>query len=164
MKQYEIVINPSNPSSESFSFKDEVEEGIFVLRLNSGKYFIDYSPWVAKYMREASFGIYKNNYLNFDRPVEFVSFYRLGTSVAKNNFNSPEMRLSKQAMLNQFQDSIYIAYAQEYGIEQVVSSRWMVYGKEGHESKTAFIDSLLKPYNYQEILTDAVAPKEGTLN
>ena len=115
-------------------------------------------------MREASFGIYKNNYLQFDKPVEVIEFYRLGTSLSKNNYNTPEMRLSKQAMLSQFQDSIFINLAQEYGIEQVVSSRWMVYGKEGHESKTAFIDSLLKPYNYQEILTDAVAPKEGSVH
>jgi len=163
-RQYEIVTNPQNPASDNHSFSDEIEEGIFVLKLNSGKYFIDYSSWVAKTMREMSFGIFRSNYLQDDRPIEFVEFYRLGTSLSRTNNYSPEMKLSKQSMLAQFQDSILINYAQRYGIEQVVSSRWMVYGKDGHENKTAFVDSLLKPYNYQEILTDAEAPKEGSLN
>ena len=64
MKQYDIVTNPQNPASDVHSFKDEVQEGIFVVKLKSGKYFIDYSTWVAKTMREYSFSIYRQNYCN----------------------------------------------------------------------------------------------------
>ena len=65
MKQYDIITNPSNPASDTH-FKDEVQEGIFVVKLKSGKYFIDYSTWVAKTMREYSFGIYRQELLQQD--------------------------------------------------------------------------------------------------
>ena len=162
MKQYDIVTNPQNPASDVHSFKDEVQEGIFVVKLKSGKYFIDYSTWVAKTMREYSFGIYRQELLQQDPPIEFVEFFRLGTSQKRNT--SPEYRISKQAMLGEFHNAIYVNYAQRYGVEHVISSRWLVYGKKGHEGKTAFIDNLLNHYNYQEILADVDTPKESTLN
>ena len=39
MKQYDIITNPSNPASDTHSYKDEVQEGIFVIKLKSGKYY-----------------------------------------------------------------------------------------------------------------------------
>ena len=45
-----------------------------------------------------------------DPPIEFVEFFRLGTSNSKNN--NPEFRLSKQAMLGEFHNAIYVNYAQ----------------------------------------------------
>ena len=162
MKQYDIITNPSNPASDTHSYKDEVQEGIFVVKLKSGKYFIDYSTWVAKTMREYSFGIYRQELLQQDPPIEFVEFFRLGTSNSKNN--NPEYRISKQQMLGEFQNAIFVNYAQRYGVEHVISSKWMVYGKEGHEGKTAFIDNLLNHYDYQEILADVPRSNDPSLN
>ena len=67
-------------------------------------------------------------------------------------------------MLGEFQNAIFVNYAQRYGVEHVISSKWMVYGKEGHEGKTAFIDNLLNHYDYQEILADVPRSNDPSLN
>ena len=163
-KQYKIVINNGLPNSEAFTFNDDVEEGVYVLELESGNFYIDYSPFIARTLRTVRFGFYKNEYLRVNKPINFVEYYKTGSSQAVSNFNLPEVKLSKQKMLSEFQDAIFFSYVNKHGINKVVSSRWMVYGKKGHEHKTDYVDAFIKAYNYQEILTDAVAPKEGSLN
>ena len=153
MKQYDITVDSGLPSSKVHSFRDIPEEGLATVKLQSGKIYLFHSSFMAKKLRTWDLGIHENEYLRVDNPKSFGQFWKLGTNSRQVFGAAPEVRKIKSDNLNEFHDAIFFNLAQNYGADAVISERWLQYGKYGHEKKTEFADSHIKPtMDYNSIL------------
>ena len=81
--QYSLTTDAGLPTSENHTFNDD-GEGIAIFKLQSGRYYITHSNFMAKKVRSYALGLFENDTLREDKPIEFVEFYRLGTSKRKH--------------------------------------------------------------------------------
>lgn len=75
--QYSLTTDAGLPTSENHTFNDDVEQGIAIFKLQSGRYYITHSNFMAKKVRSYALGLFENDTLREDKPIEFVEFYRL---------------------------------------------------------------------------------------
>ena len=152
MKQYSITTNNGLPNAKIHNFVDRVEAGIVVVELANGKFYIHKSNWIAKTLRTWSLGIYENQYLHDNPPVNFVEKFLTETSRVNIRGYSPELRLAMQKAEANMHDSIYFSYLEKYGHSKVKSSHWLQYGVKGFENKTEYVDSWIHQVDYTKIL------------
>jgi hypothetical protein len=152
MKQYSITTDNGTPNAKIHNYVDDVEQGVFVVELANGVFYIDKSNWIAKTLRTWNLGIYENEYLHDNQPVKFVEKYLTDTSRTKVVGGSPELRVAMQKAQNNMHNAIYFNYLEKYGHTKVKSSHWLKYGQKGFESKTEYVDSFIHQVKYDNIL------------
>lgn len=152
--QYSLTTDAGLPTSQNHSYLDEIEEGIGIFKLQSGKLYITHSNFMAKKVRSYALGLYENDTLREDIPIEFVEFYRLGTSKRKTYGATSDSRRASIDSLTEFHNSIYFNLAKKHGTENVISENFRKYGAEGHESKTSYVDEMMQHLNYGEMLNE----------
>ena len=151
--QYSLTTDAGLPTSENHTFNDDVEQGIAIFKLQCGRYYITHSNFMAKKVRSYALGLFENDTLREDKPIEFVEFYRLGTSKRKTYGATSDSRVVAEKNLAEFHNSIYFNAARKYGAENVISENFRKYGEEGFESKTSYVNEMMNHLVYGEMLT-----------
>ena len=149
MKQYSITTDNGTPNAKIHNYVDDVEQGVFVVELTNGVFYIDKSNWIAKTLRTWNLGIYENEYLHDNQPVKFVEKYL--TTSKQNCGGSPELGWLCKSSSN-MHNAIYFNYLEKHGHTKVKSSHWLKYGQKGFESKTEYVDSFIHQVKYDNIL------------
>ena len=151
--QYSLTTDAGLPTSENHTFNDDVEQGIAIFKLKSGRFYIAHSNFMAKKVRSYALGLFENDTLRDDNPIEVVDFYRLGTSKSKSYGATADSRVVREQSLSEFHNSIYFNLAKKHGVENVISERFRKYGEVGFESKTSYVNEMMQNLDYAEMLT-----------
>ena len=133
------------------SYMDEVQKGVFVVKLKGRLYYVAQSEFIAKTMREWQHGMNLNHILIANPPQKLVDIF-LYNPRRNPNYNTSQGRVLLTMCANAHHDSIYYNYIQKYGHDQVRSSNHLYFGEVTFEKKTQLILENAKPYKYSELI------------
>jgi len=142
-------------------FTYPVEEGVVVLKLKGGRYYIHFSTWIARTLIEWQHLVKVDHILKEGFPFKFIEKY-----LWKPNFpprlNNPEGRVFKNQSVLAFTNAIYYRYCEQYGTDKVRSSDHTYYGEKAFEKKTEAINNNLNVFPYEELYMEVKHERPNT--